>query len=70
MEVIKSGLEEIRGGVDCPCICSRFTGQFRNADIMALDSGGCGCNCNINCGSPATTVSNMAANSSMAYDYD
>ncbi len=70
MDVIKSGLEAIRGGVDCPCICSRITGGFRGADNMALEGGGCGCNCNIDCLYPDAQVLNMDANSTAAYRFD
>jgi hypothetical protein len=68
MDVIKSGLETIRGGSDCPCICARGTGGFRGADTMALDGGGCGCNCNIDCLYPVTLGQNMSANSTLAWN--
>jgi hypothetical protein len=68
MEVLKSGLEQVRGGAECPCICSRATGGYRATDTNALDSGICGCNCSIDCGSYAV-VENSMANALLANSY-
>jgi len=62
MKVIKSGLEYVRAGAGCPCIC--HTG-WSGADTMALEGGGCG----YNCGCSGEWVENADANSLKAYKY-
>jgi hypothetical protein len=64
MEVIKSGLEAIRGGEGCPCICSRGSGGFLGQDTEALDGGGCSCGCTC---SYVDTFDNNIANQTSAY---
>jgi hypothetical protein len=59
MEVIKSGLESVKGG-GCPCICS--TG-WSGADTMGLETGDCAFNCGC---LAATTQANLAANCAKA----
>jgi hypothetical protein len=60
MEVIKSGLEHVKGG-GCPCICSS---GWSTADTMGLEDGACGFNCGCNY---QTFVVNAEANSKLAY---
>ena len=63
MEVIKSGLESIRGGEGCPCICSRGSGGFFRQDTAGLEHENCGCGCAC---SYVDTYDNNVANQTLA----
>jgi hypothetical protein len=65
MEVIESGLEKIRGGVDCNCVCSRGAGTFMAGNTRATEHGGCSCECS--CYTTGTYVNNIA-NQTMAFN--
>jgi hypothetical protein len=66
MDVIESGLEGIRGGAGCPCICSKATGTFLRHDTDALSSGACGCGCSC---LYIDNFDNNIANQTMAYGH-
>jgi len=67
MEVIKSGLESIRGGEGCPCICSRGSGGFLRQDTAGLENANCGCGCSC---SSIDTYTNNIANQTLASSYN
>jgi hypothetical protein len=64
MEVIESGLEKIRGGVDCNCVCSKGAGTFLRGNTRADEGGGCSCECS--CITVASYTNNVA-NQTQAY---